>query len=857
MKTKEKISQYKLNLLEICPLIQLCMCVLLISSIVFVLDYYNIPSIIMGKTGIIVFVIIIVNVLFVSIWWITHIHATDLFKMHTVNVIDSFLVVFLYGISGYTVLLFLYGDVKCYKVIGGLILFLVLFFGIYKRIGYYKEVQTAPRVNLHDLKDIYENKIIRDVDAPILVSETDVEYDLFKRDNVINQLYRAIVSAEPEKSYVIALQGEWGSGKTTVINNVKALIREDWNADEYIIIDDFDPWLCGTQEVLLHEMYDILLTQFGVQYNSFSSLKLLDGISETVASEHVVGGLLRNLSLNYNSQIENISVLKKRINKLIQAEGKKVIFFIDNLDRANDNNIIFLFKVINLVFDLPRVIYVLSYDQGRVDKILNETQEFNTRFTEKIIQQEVTLYPIEREQLTLIYRECVINLLLAYGESYHSIQEYSVLIEVLVETVPNIRVFKRMINSVFSQVFCGQHGLYNRDLLAIELIRFLNIELYNDIQKNARYFVTYERTALENMEVSFRTVEYNTKGKEVLSSIIEKHNDYKSLLAELFPNVKRVINKEDIIRQYSEDKDERNNSIKKASICNGQCFDLYFSIGTNSYINTKGVVEKTVKNINIAQDYEEVEYNLYRLLSISDYRIQRERINRFVSYIDVINASKRTAIIIALIKNVQAIDGTYEFTLRSAYDSNIYIIRELFLLCSKDEVEEILALVSEEYQALNVFRRLSHVLESDKSDVSKQIQNMYEGMCLKIVDEAIDIYSERYYKRSNSWVIYYFFENSGLQKFQEYLLGIISKDNIYKVLADLIETSVGEQYHYEMRKTCLDSYFPDRSTIDELIKQKTPYTDTERFLYTIYNELVSTEVEYVKVSRSEPIKWEV
>lgn len=855
MKTKEKLHQYRINLKEICPIPQFFMFIVLIASTAFVLDYYNVPSIVMGKTGVIVFVIIIVNVLAIFTWWASHTHITDLFRVHVVNVIDSLMVILLCGVAGYSVLLFLFGDVRSYKVISGLSLIGALVFCIYKRTCIYKETRVAPHTNLLDLRDIYENKMIRSEDAPILVQETDVKYDLLKRDNVINQLYRVIVHAEPENSYVIALQGTWGSGKTTVINNVKELIRNDWNSDEYIIIDDFDPWLCGTQEVLLYEMYDILLTRLGVKYNSLSSLKLLNGLSETVAGEHLVGGLLRNITMNYSSQAENIKLLKQRINKLIQAEGKKVVFFIDNLDRADDNNIVFLFKLINLVFDLPRVVYVLSYEKERVDKILNETKEFNSRFSEKIIQQEITLYPVEKEHLTLIYKECMTNLLLAYGESIHNISDYATLINVLVNSVPNMRVFKRMINSVCSQVFCGNYGLYNRDLLAIETIRFLNMELYDDIASNARFFITYERSVLENHEVSFSTTEYNSKGKEVIDSIVERHSDYKPLLAELFPNVQRVIDKEDIVRQYGEDKENRNNSIQKASICNGRCFDLYFSVGTNSYIKIKNIVETSIQNINTAQDYNEVEYNIFSVLKVDDYKRQREILNRFTNYIDGISASKKVDVIVALIKNVQAIDDTYEFMIRSAYDAVIYVIRELILLCTDNEIEQILTRISETYQALNVFRKLARLLESNRADISECIKNMYEKMCVKIVDEEIDIFSQQYYKRYNSGVIYGCFEKSNLQKFQHYISAIISKNNIYKILADLITTSIGEEYIYRLRKSDLNEYFPDDSVLDELINQKTPYTDAERLIYTIYIELVSNTESCAEVSRNEPIEW--
>ena len=50
-------------------------------------------------------------------------------------------------------------------------------------------------------------------------------------------------------------------------------------------------------------------------------------------------------------------------------------YVIDNLERASAENIIFLFKLISTVFDLPNIIYLLSYDQARMNEILSDTAQ--------------------------------------------------------------------------------------------------------------------------------------------------------------------------------------------------------------------------------------------------------------------------------------------------------------------------------------------------------------------------------------------------------------------------------------------------------------------------------------------------
>ena len=42
------------------------------------------------------------------------------------------------------------------------------------------------------------------------------------------------------------------------------------------------------------------------------------------------------------------------------------------MDRASAENLIFLLKIISTIFDLKRVVYVLSYDKERLNDILED-----------------------------------------------------------------------------------------------------------------------------------------------------------------------------------------------------------------------------------------------------------------------------------------------------------------------------------------------------------------------------------------------------------------------------------------------------------------------------------------------------
>ena len=53
----------------------------------------------------------------------------------------------------------------------------------------------------------------------ILLEETAVDYDLLHREEIIGVLYDTILKCHPKNNFTIGLNGKWGSGKTTIINN--------------------------------------------------------------------------------------------------------------------------------------------------------------------------------------------------------------------------------------------------------------------------------------------------------------------------------------------------------------------------------------------------------------------------------------------------------------------------------------------------------------------------------------------------------------------------------------------------------------------------------------------------------------
>ena len=372
------------------------------------------------------------------------------------------------------------------------------------------------KLNLYDLKYIYENDINNDDRKSILISEKAVNYDLLGREGTVNQLYTSIISSQSDSSFVIGVEGEWGSGKSTIINLLKEKIN--LGSDSNIIpVYDFDFCLFGTQEALLMAMYDTILQKLGIKVNMYHSRKILRSVCNIISDKCEIDSLLTDIVFGGKDEYEQAKETKEALRRLLEGNSKIIVFFVDNFDRADADNIIFFFKIIGTIFALPKIVYVLLYDRDRLIEVLSDTQKINPKYMEKIIQQEVKIPSISKEQLQDLYNKCINNILRGYGIEADEIPKYKYIEEFLCSEVGDLRKFKRLINTVFTNVFCNENILCKNQLLALEIIRFLEPKLYKIIRDNRTYFVSHDRFLDVGLYIEAHNYKtFNDNGKNFL-----------------------------------------------------------------------------------------------------------------------------------------------------------------------------------------------------------------------------------------------------------------------------------------------------------------------------------------------------
>ncbi len=843
-KWRKEACRYVNDLFRTQSFFRVCQITIALTLVVFLADYYNVPSKVLALVPEPVLLVAVAGAGLMLLCWTASLHAADLLKIPTFHLIDTAAFVSLPTATVWFLLQAWLGAFCIYKVVIFLACAGLCMGVICCRISFRCRQLEKQTSGLVDLRDLYENTFETIPGKPILVQEKDVDYDLLERGGVINQLYRTILYSQPDNGYVISLEGEWGSGKTTILNHTRHLLEQDTD-NRFILIDNFDPWVYGSQEALLLAMYDTLLRSVGVRYSPYRSKELLKQLSNIVTKEYAAGSILHSLFFGGNSPDDSLMKIRQQISDFITATNKTVVFFIDNLDRASADNIVLLLKIISTVFDFPKVVYVLAFDRDRMDSILGETREMNVRYMEKIIQQEIKVPPIGKAEQERVYSICIENLLTAYGVKAEEVQGYrTILCRLILQKAPELRKFKRLINSAFSMTFCDDNILDKRDLLGLEVIGFFDRELYEEINRHPKFFVSHDKyTDWQAFDLGSQREKLNQEGAEYFQTLFAKYAVYEELLQEMFPYVRKYKSKVELISAYEGENPDADEIARRARICSGKYFNLYFSYGSNQYLRIKKAVEAYVQQINDAADGDAVRKTVLDMLEVSAQEEQVEWIERFENYLEQINETRKLDVAKTLMDNTQHISEEHSFLRLSSRARAEVIIAELLMQCPKPNFEEYMNSIAHRYEFIHNISSVLRWMQSgsrrfsvnDLEERTEKVQAVFNTLCQEIVEQRISLYEDMYYRPGNIWALYRHFAEADCTVFDGYISDILAAKYVYRILRDTIGYSFGSDgYKYHIREENFRPLFANTELVDRFLEERPPKTDDEKFVFQVY-----------------------
>lgn len=169
---------------------------------------------------------------------------------------------------------------------------------------------------------------------------------------------------------------------------------------------------------------------------------------------------------------------------LLQMGGQRVLVIVDDLDRLTPTEAFRMVSVVKSLGDLPNVIYVLSYDEGRLAASIQSKSKIDGReFLDKIVQYQVALPIVQDDELLELLNADLARLV---GNLSQRAQDrlgvaWSRVFRMFFRTPRDVR---RFVNSIaIALPALGKH-LDPVDILLIEAVRLSDPTVYDWIRQH-------------------------------------------------------------------------------------------------------------------------------------------------------------------------------------------------------------------------------------------------------------------------------------------------------------------------------------------------------------------------------------
>lgn len=218
----------------------------------------------------------------------------------------------------------------------------------------------------------------------------------------------------------IGVQGEWGSGKTSLLNQIwndlETFNKEDNSIDDFkqIWINSWEhSLLCSPEECLMKIINEIILDLLDSDTDKKRSEKIRSGVNNImkgalrigssmtlgVAGVNAVDDIFSEESNSIKELREQLKSLVAEIKTLETNKYGKVIIYVDDLDRIDPKDAVSILELLKNIFNIKDCVFILAIDyqvvvKGLVGKFGKPTPENEWEFRaffDKIIQLPFTM----------------------------------------------------------------------------------------------------------------------------------------------------------------------------------------------------------------------------------------------------------------------------------------------------------------------------------------------------------------------------------------------------------------------------------------------------------------------------------
>ena len=341
-------------------------------------------------------------------------------------------------------------EISCYSDIFldiGILNIILYFRNLLPDYTWFELWKNSVKKNLHVKREEQKSELQEDLPIDGITPN--------ENDKIANKLLWQLNDLRPLNAFIIGINGEWGNGKTSFLKRLEYKIQFDETRNESVPITFwFNAWQHQDDNSIINNFFNQLKKELSYysgdakrSVNNYLNnlLALVDnkysnGI-KTITSE-IIGNDLT--TRDYYSEINNI----------ISRINRKIIVFVDDLDRLNKNEIIEVIRILRNVANFKNTIFFCGFDKSYVLK----TGGFSHNYLDKIFNLEISLPKLPQNGLLIYLIELIQsssnikekeNLILNFNSLFDSDTENISFFNFTVDDTPDKRVQENQNNSEY------------------------------------------------------------------------------------------------------------------------------------------------------------------------------------------------------------------------------------------------------------------------------------------------------------------------------------------------------------------------------------------------------------------------
>ena len=618
-------------------------------------------------------------------------------------------------------------------------------------IIYYRSIKICNTSNIYhktnnliSLSELINIKTIPAEEQTVIIKEEpidDLSNDILDFETTISNLLNFITNCRNDKSFVIGLVGEWGTGKTSILNIVEKRLSENKKTNNIEIIK-ISTWQYENVESILIEVYNKLTKIINYKTKIIDFKKIINKYKNITIK--YIGIEQPPLLIDiFKEDIDSFYDIKQEISSILEKIDKEIIIIFDDLDRISTKQLKTILSIIDNIISFNRIKIILCYDEKIIEEILKNSKSYDIKYIDKVVNAKIRIPSIDRYSFKTSVKSAIYNYLKINRIVFNKNNYYlDSIIDIISSDLNNTRDLIRFLNSLTLNLETQKkYQLFLPDFIGMEYIKYSNEKLYKNIYNNISIFTNNNKTNSENRKNIFLDSNATKFQKDLINS--DLFNEYHKFN----PKKDKMCISVDYFYAFFGNKSTKYSAMNDIV--------MKFIKTWNEKNDTKSILKKIITDKSNIQDYNEI-----------------------------------------LINNIEHISDKKNF-IKILQDKKTLFIKSITVLLEKLQIDNSTKFIDAcEYKDIALLSGIvNHYNNNGYSETGKKIMtkahNKLSSLVNQVIKNNIDIFSDGNYENGNLIDIVQNTDNKEIIK--EYLDKILNNKNVLRILYDLtFETSTNQ-----------------------------------------------------------------